>query len=228
MTARCGTAIRTGSPARPPPTCRRPPLAPTNDDIGLGSLDHSAAAGWIATGWRGADWQDPALYRSSDLATWTLVGELPGHGFDVAAVTVAVDLSALPTLPTPVAVPGSGCPPVDGEQAIVTKGQMTCAAIARVGFDRAGPYTGGQHVAPKWHHRGCDWYVIPEIDAGRWPSLHCAGGQQIDVEFRTVDQAPTASTAAPTAPAPGAGTDGSCVQTHRNTAPSLTRCRGAS
>lgn len=190
-------------------------LAPTNDDVGLGSLDHSAGAGWIAAGWRGADWQDPALYTSTDLATWTRVADLPGHGFDVAAVTVGVDLTGLPTLPTPVAVTGSGCPPVDGEQAIVTKGQMTCAAIARVGFDDAGPYTGGQHVAPKWHHWGCDWYVIPEIEAGRWPSLSCSeNGQRHVVEFWAVDKAPTAPSGTPTEPDPGSGAGDTCVQTH--------------
>lgn len=182
-------------------------LSPTNDDVGLGSLDYSTAAGWIAAGWRGADWQDPALYTSSDLATWARVGELPGHGFDVAAVTVAVDLTGLPELAPPVLVTGTGCPPVDGEQSLVTAGQLSCAAIARVGYDASGPYTGGNHVAPKWHHWGCDWYVLPEIDAGRWPSLSCGGGATPNtVEFWAVDKVPTGATA-PT-PAPGTGDDG--------------------
>lgn len=189
-------------------------LAPTTDDVGLGSLDHSPAAGWIAAGWRGADWQDPALYTSADLTTWTRVSELPGHGFDVAVVSAGSagppELTGLPTLAAPVLVTGSGCPVLADRQPIVTAGQLTCAAVARVLFDSSGPQTGGHKVAPRWHHWGCSWDVIPEVEAGRSPALSCSRADgSLQVDYWPADKAPT-GTATPTA-TPG----GDCVHTNR-------------
>jgi hypothetical protein len=189
-------------------------LAPTTDDVGLGSLDHSPAAGWVAAGWRGADWQDPALYTSTDLTTWTRVSELPGHGFDVAVMSAGSagppELTGLPALAAPVLVTGSGCPVLADLQPIVTAGQLTCAAVARVFFDSSGPQTGGQKVAPRWHHWGCSWDVIPEVEAGRSPALGCARADgSLQVDYWPADKAPAA------APAPTAPPGGDCVHTNR-------------
>lgn len=186
----------------------------TTDDVGLGSLDHSATAGWIAAGWRGSAWQDPALYRSADLNTWTRVGDLPGHGFDVAAVTAGdegpPDLSPLPTLAAPVSVTGAGCAALGELQPVVTVGQLTCPAIARILFDTTGPQTGGQKVAPRWHHWDCSWDALTQVEAGRSPAMACGqGGRQIVVEYWPADKVPAAATG-PTSPAPG-----ECVHTNR-------------
>lgn len=206
--------ISHGLTGRPPADLSSVTLAPTTDDVGLGSLENSPAAGWIAAGWRGADWQDPGLYTSADLTTWTRVSELPGHGFDVAVVSAGSagppELTGLPTLAAPVLVTGSGCPVLADLQPIVTAGQLTCAALARVLFDSSGPQTGGQKVAPRWHHWGCSWDVIPEVEAGRSPALSCSGADgSLQVDYWPADKAPT-GTATPTA-TPG----GDCVHTNR-------------
>ena len=182
-------------------------LSATTDDVGLGTLDSSSTVGWIAAGWAGVDWQDPAFYTSADLTTWTRVGELPGYGSDVASFAAGSagppDLSALPALAAPVLVTGSGCPPIGNLQPIVTEGQLTCTGIVRVDADASGPQTGGNHVFPRWHHWDCSTPALPDVDAGRDPAMVC-GNNGRTVEFWPLATAPGAAAAPAPAPAPSA------------------------